>query len=665
MDLSKVAQGVWIFLSGLFVGNVSLMGINPFGIGLMSGVCLLGGNYVLAAMGLILGIGMKFTLAHTIRYGLILIALMIMLNMKAVVCSQNKIVAMSIFSGSLVGVVNLSVYYFIDNLLTIEQVLMEGFLVFSASVIFHYGMYIIKTDYARITTDSQAALGFIALLSVAFFGIPNELFGVFSLKETFGIFSILTFTYKFGLGIGISWTVIAGAIMSISTGDVNYITGWLIITLFAHAALNVLGGGRGIYALFFVATYCLCGVSFFSSLLNESGIKSLASALFLFLFFPIRFMLRVDDLVKKGEMAENSPEWGRLVINRVNALASAFKRIDYTLASDAGGGIGFNDVGDIIEGFTNQLEGQTPLRKTIEAKIIEDLAIKQIQVKNLVLIKNKSERYEVYITARVRKGRLVHGEVLREVMERHMNVKLVMKEESRRIVSRNYEMLCYMEKPAFICKTAVKRFSRFDEEVCGDNYYIGDIIEGQKLIIISDGMGSGEKAAKDSNRLIEALEELFKAGFDKEMSIKLVNSYLADRNKGETFTTLDMLIMDLHTGYGKIYKQGAATTYIRRGEWLEMVKSTSLPVGVVEGAVCEKCSKKFYNNDVIIMVSDGVIESIVFENKEDYMGELIVDIDMDDPEDIATEIMGRIKAVSGNRLKDDATIIVCKVVKTL
>ena len=96
-----------------------------------------------------------------------------------------------------------------------------------------------------------------------------------------------------------------------------------------------------------------------------------------------------------------------------------------------------------------------------------------------------------------------------------------------------------------------------------------------------------------------------------------------------------------------------------------MIKSTSLPVGVIDGAVCEKCNKKFYDGDIIVMVSDGILESIIFENKEDYMRELLLDMDMDDPEDIAGEIVDRIRAISGNRLKDDATIVVCKVVKTL
>ena len=35
------------------------------------------------------------------------------------------------------------------------------------------------------------------------------------------------------------------------------------------------------------------------------------------------------------------------------------------------------------------------------------------------------------------------------------------------------------------------------------------------------------------------------------------------------------------------------------------------------------------------------------------------------PDELADEIVGNIKSLSGNRLKDDATMIVCKIVKDM
>lgn len=665
MGIEKLSRGIWLGLTGFFIGSVSLLGINPLGIAFVNSVCLVGGNYIFAGIGVVLGVALHFSIIHTIRYAVIILGLIILFNLRTVVQSKGKVMLMSFVAGTVVSFINLSVYYFVDNLLTIEQVLLEGVLVFSATVIYHWGLYIIKTDYVKIGTDSQAAVSVIAIASSALYGMPQTAINIFAVGQAFALFSILVATYKFGFGVGMTWTVICGGITAAKTGDNVYLTGWLLTTFLSYAAFSTLHGNRLIYATLFGGVYSLMGKFFYGSLINEISIKGLASALLLFLLLPLKYMLRTDDLIKKGELSENSPEWGRLVIGRVNALAKAFKRIDYTLVSDSPSGIGFGDVGEIIEDFANQLDNRVPLRKTIEANIIEDMSLRDIQVKNLIMVKNKDDRYEVYLTARMRRGRLIHNNVVKDILEKNMRVKLQPKEESRSIISHEYEIFGYYEKPPFQCITAVRRISCFDNSVCGDNFYAGDIIEGQHLVIIADGMGNGERASRDSNALIDSLEELFQAGFDKEMSIRLVNSYLADRNKGETFSTLDMLVLDLHTGYGRIYKQGAATTFIRRENWFEMVKSTSLPVGVVDGAVCEKCSKKFFPGDVIIMVSDGVLESIVFENKEDCMRDIIMDIPMDDPWDIAGDIIDRIKALAGNRLRDDATIIVCKVVKSL
>ncbi len=665
VNMEKYIKSLWIVVAAFFIGQVKILEVNPMAVGLITAVCLCGESYGLVYISLMAGVALSFPVAHIIRYGVVMLGIIFLLNSRGIVTEKGNSMAMAVLAGMVDIAVNLSVYYFLPGTIMIEAVFLEGILVFSAAMIYQNGIKTIKSDYVRIASESQASISVMLFAVSVLYGMPDKIFGGIVLAETFAVFSILFSIYKFGFAVGMSWTVIAGGIMASRYGDVNYITGWVVVTMGAYALVNMLRGGRLAFMIVYTGVYYLLGIVFFDSLLEETSQKAILSAAFVFLLAPARVMLRVDDRVRNNELAENSPEWGRLVINRVNALASAFKRIEYTLASDVNAGIGFNDVGILIENFTNQLDRQVPLRKTIEARILEELSLLDIEVKNFILVKNNEDRFEVYITSRVRKGRIVSAQIVKKIVEREMGVNLELKDESRRIVSRNYEVICLHERPAFSCITAVRRISKYQEEVSGDNFYIGDILDGQKLIIIADGMGNGRKAAGDSNILIESMEELLSAGFDKEMSIRIVNSYLADKNKGETFSTLDMLLLDLHTGYGKIYKQGAATTFVKRGEWMEMIKSTSLPVGVIEGAVCEKCSKKFYKDDIIVMMSDGVLESIPFENNEDYMRNLIMNTDLSTPEEIVTEISEQIMAVSGNRLKDDATIIACKLVKTL
>lgn len=664
MKKNKAIDGLWITIVAFFIGGCVVLEMNPFGVGFIAAVSMSGTNGWFPLAALLFGMFEKLSFFSVLKYILTSLCILVISSFKTFALVRGRELALSGLSAMLLTIINLSFYYAFGGV-ELKQIPIEAALVFSSTMIFYYGIKTIKEDYSKIIVENEALISVFLLGVAALYGMPVHIFGEIVLVNAVSFFSIVLFLYKFGFGIGIIWTVATGLIISFKMDELMYLPAMLILAIISFSVLCVLKCGRLLFTVIFLAVYYILGIYWYEFLLEEENIKAVASAIFLFLLFPNRVTAHVDGRIGSDELTSNSPEWGRLIIERINGLASAFKRIEYTLAGSVNTGIGFSDVGVIIENFTNQLEKQVPLRKTIEANIIEELNAIDVQVKNLILIRNNDDRIEVYITSKVRRGRIVAAETVRKIIEKEIKITLEVKDESRQIVGHNYEMLCFREKPEFICKTAVRRLSRYTGEVSGDNFYIGEIVDGQQLVMIADGMGNGEKASADSSNLLEILEELLQAGFDKEISIKLVNSYLASLNKGETFSTLDMLLIDLHSGAGRMYKQGAATSYVKRGEWLEMIKSTSLPVGVIEGAVCEKCVKKFYKNDIIVMVSDGILESVIFENKDDYLRDILCEMELDEPEDIVEYVIEKIKSVGGNRLRDDATIIACKLVKTL
>lgn len=663
MQVSKVFKSSWLIILAFFIGRINLYGINPFAIGLVVASCVLMENVMLVYLSTMIGIFTVFPVDTTVRYGILLMGLVAVLSMKSIIELKHRRTVMLFVAALFSFIINLSVSFFAPAAVELMESILETIMFISFAVIFIKGISCIKNDYAIAVVENDAAIGTLFLAAIALLGMPEIAFGSIVIRQMVALFSILFTLYKFGIGLGFAWTAIAAFIVACVNNNYIFIIAWLAVAIITYAIWDLLHWGRLLFAITFLVVYYTTGMLFFDVLICENGQKAILSAIVIFVLMPYGVMVRVDARIKNGELRESSPEWGRLVIRRINELASACKRIEYTMASDASTGIGLNDVGELIEGFANQLEQAVPLRKSIEAKIIEELQRKEIQVKNIILTKNSEDRCEVYINARVRRGGLVPCSEVVNIVSRQMKIALELKEESRRVVSKSFEMICMREKVRYKCKTAVRRLNRYDENISGDNYYIGDILDGNKLIIIADGMGSGKRADEDSNQLIEALEELLSAGFDRDMSIKLINSYLAEQNKGEHFSTLDMLLLDLHTACGRIYKQGAATTFIKRGEWIEMIKSTSLPVGVIDGAVCEKCVKKFYENDVIIMVSDGVLDSIIVENKDDYITEFLQSNQYLEPDEIAEELMGNIMAMSGNRLKDDATVVVSKLIK--
>lgn len=659
----QMLNGIWIIAAAFCIGRVSVMGLQPFAVAFFVAAYLSGNKIFLTYISIMFGIYTSNSIFNFFRYGVIMLGVVGVLHILK--CNVKRYdYGFCLAAGAFVTILDMAVHYFYPENISIILSLVEGACIFSATCLFNYAIKIIRDDYVRIAIENEATISVILLFAIIFAGTPFHV-GEIVIAETLGLLSIMFAYYKFGFGIGTSWTVVVGLIMSVRTNLSDYLTAWLVVAICAYAINLVFSGRRLSYTVIFGGIYYGLGVLNYSFLISFSGQKAIAASLFLFLLLPRAVLLSVDGRVISGEINEFSSEWGKLVLKKIESFALAIKRIDYTFAGEGTNGIGFRDVGNIIEDFTNRLEKEVPIRKTIEAKIVEELARKEVQVKNITLTKDSSGLYDIYISVRSRKRHIIAAEVVRKVVENNIEKKIVLKEESRAILGKNYETLSFCEKPSFVCKSAVRKMSRYEDKVSGDNFYLGNISPSQYLILLADGMGNGEMAALDSEGIIDVTEELLGAGFDKETSIRLVNMYLANKNRGERFTTLDMLVLDLHTGYGYMYKQGAATTFIRRNDWMEMVKSTSLPVGIIEHAECERCMKKFYDGNIIVMVSDGILESIIFENKEEYMRELIMECQDMTPEETVSYIVEQIKNLSGNRLKDDATVIVCQLVKTL
>jgi stage II sporulation protein E len=187
--------------------------------------------------------------------------------------------------------------------------------------------------------------------------------------------------------------------------------------------------------------------------------------------------------------------------------------------------------------------------------------------------------------------------------------------------------------------------------VCGDTSSAFRGEGGKYIMTISDGMGSGKEAERDSMLTVSFLEKLLKAGFDKESALKLVNSVLMLKSNEETFATVDITVINLVTGLAEFVKAGAAPTYVKRGTSVYELGCSSLPAGILAEARFEKARCKLKESDMIIMASDGVTSvgsKLLTKIASDYKGE--------SPAELAEIILN--EAIKINGKVDDMTVAV-------
>ena len=160
------------------------------------------------------------------------------------------------------------------------------------------------------------------------------------------------------------------------------------------------------------------------------------------------------------------------------------------------------------------------------------------------------------------------------------------------------------------------------ESVSGDRGTYFKTDGGLLCVILSDGMGAGQEAARESAAAVEILEELLKAGVEPGCAMRLLNSSAMLKN-GEDwgYATVDLCCIDLFTGDTRFYKYGAAPSYIKTGRAIRRVKCTSLAAGMLAGeeSAPDMVRMRLRPGNVALIASDGVLA----ENNDQWLRDIL------------------------------------------
>lgn len=238
----------------------------------------------------------------------------------------------------------------------------------------------------------------------------------------------------------------------------------------------------------------------------------------------------------------------------------------------------------------------------------------------------------------------------------------------REVCGRDEEQnLCkqiYMTKDKFSIQIGIAHDKKKGSSVSGDYSNQTRLDDGKYLIALSDGMGSGPEARKSSQIAVKMLTRMLSSGFDRDTSMELINSSMYINSKEDMYATLDVAILDLYSGNMEFMKNGACPTFIKNKKQVNVVKSISLPAGILDKIDLVVYDKDLSDGDIIVMCTDGVLESnSEYENKELWIKNVLEEIETDNVQKIANIILEESIDNNFGNPKDDMTVIVVKVKK--
>jgi len=146
--------------------------------------------------------------------------------------------------------------------------------------------------------------------------------------------------------------------------------------------------------------------------------------------------------------------------------------------------------------------------------------------------------------------------------------------------------------------------------VSGDSIGQRQFPGGKALFILSDGMGSGADARKQSEQSIALLLDFYQAGMGRDAALSCMNRLLYLQNQKDMYATIDAVHIDLQSGQAEWIKFGAPPGFIVREGSVSTIYAEALPAGIVSEAVPAIQGVKLRRGDVIVLLSDGTLDAL-------------------------------------------------------
>lgn len=346
-----------------------------------------------------------------------------------------------------------------------------------------------------------------------------------------------------------------------------------------------------------------------------------------------------------------------LVITTLNALLKSYKHYAIMQNNLDASKILIADQLKGVSGIVNTLAEEVNLNIVYdlakEARIKEELAYKNICcLEALVYNQTTSVNYVSLILAETN----IDKTKLEKVISKIVGTKMYVESVSNSSVAGAKEVVL-KTKANFDVVFGSASQTKTGKVLSGDTHSLIKIDDGKYMVALCDGMGSGEEAHKVSDLTITLIENFYKAGFENDIILNSVNKLLS-LNNSESFSALDVCVLDLRKSLIDFIKLGSPYGYVKHKTETEVIKSSGLPIGVLDEMKPHITKKVFSDFDIIVLVSDGVSDAF---GGGDELKNFINNLTTINPQTLADEVLDHaVDLVNGN-CADDFTVLAVRI----
>lgn len=292
-----------------------------------------------------------------------------------------------------------------------------------------------------------------------------------------------------------------------------------------------------------------------------------------------------------------------------------------------------------------------------ERQIVRAMAGESLWVSDVYLLRGKEGKLELSAVVASKKERTVTVQDIAGYFSVLLDLRLVAQKRNPYFIGMEPVTLFFEEEPVFGYLAGAATAVKEGERISGDSFSFWEQ-DGKMAVILSDGVGSGEEASADSSQVVDLMEQILDAGLSGTMAAELLNSMMRVQAREVHMSTLDLCFVDLQEGMAGFVKAGGVCSFIRHGDSVERVGENTLPLGFEKGERIVESSRKLQSGDMIILLSDGIIQEWPGDDCFADIQEQIGEIDSKSPQDMANRLLRYAIERCRGQISDDMTVLV-------
>ena len=282
-----------------------------------------------------------------------------------------------------------------------------------------------------------------------------------------------------------------------------------------------------------------------------------------------------------------------------------------------------------------------------------------VEVKHIYFMENENRDGVLEITMRMMPGReRILTSDIAEVLGLYYDLRLKASVKSSYFIEEEYQSFTFVQEPTYMVLSGQASAVKDGEEISGDSVLVSEAIDGHVFFLLADGVGSGRNANIKSEKVLEFIEKFLIAGYTKEVAIQVLNGLILQDGQEIAMSTLDVCDVNLYKGVCEFSKIGAAASYHKRDYLVEKIWIENLPLGAFGTMDLDVARRRLDEGDYVIMLTDGIVESLISLGYEEKLVEYISRLSTKNPREMAQKILQYCIGLCAGKIRDDMTVLV-------